>query len=78
MASPASQPRHLQSAPVQPVRATTAETRAMASIRPMAQAQAVSPMVTSVSSTTVTPTATVMPTTVTVAEGELQRYKHKI
>lgn len=45
--------------PVQPVRNTNAETRAMASIKPMVGAP--------------TPTATVMPTTVSVHDG---KYSH--
>ena len=69
MATPVSvQARHLQSAPVPPVRSSTpAESRAMASIRPMA----VAPMATLVTMAAQTPTATVMPTTVSVQDSEM-------
>jgi len=58
----ASQQPHIRS--VQPVRSSATETRAMASIRPMAAS-----VVSSVSGVS-TPMATVMPTTATVSDSE--------
>ena len=55
----------VQSAPVQPVRSTTAESRAMASIRPLT----VAPISGTTTITQQTPTATVMPTTVSVQDS---------
>jgi len=58
----ASQQPHIRS--VQPVRSSSTETRAMASIRPMAAS-----VMSSVSSVS-TPMATVMPTTATVSDSK--------
>jgi len=58
----ASQQPHIRS--VQPVRSTSTETRAMASIRPMAAS-----VISSVSSVS-TPMATVMPTTAAVSDSK--------
>ncbi len=64
MSTPTTQSWSVQSAPVQPVRGTSTDTRAMASIRPMAM----SPMTSTVATTT--PTATVMPTSVVISDGQ--------